>query len=515
MDPTAVSRRSALGGGSRYELLVKIATGGTATVYVGRLRGSEGFSRLVAIKRAHPHLRDDPSARRMLVREATLASRIHHANVVPIHDVEQSDDELLLVMSYVEGGTLAELLEAASGDDVEPLPPEVALRIVIDACAGLSAVHELRDDDGRPLGLVHRDVSPQNVLVGVDGTSRLTDFGLAKVTEVSTSSTAGVQGKVAYLAPEYVEGHEYTQAADVFSLAVVAWEALSGRRLFKGNSDADTLRRVVSEEAPALSEACRDYDDRLDAVLAEALDKDPAPRTQSVATLSQRIAEAARPIVPATHLEVGEAVRRLLKGALSRRREVVRAAANPMRPDTISVLHDDLPIVDAGSAPAVTEPTEPLDASLFDDPQDAVLDAETQKLPAAHRPTPIASPSPPKGRPRWALAVGSLLVAAAAIAAIRTTPALPARLRSGVGTPAARVAAEAAAVVTASPDRARRDQARTDEARTDEALKPPDEHASSPAERTAAPGGSPPPPPTPASRPTGKRLPSNPYKTAP
>ncbi|MEQ9320214.1 MAG: hypothetical protein RIF41_13700, partial [Polyangiaceae bacterium] len=134
---------------------------------------------------------------------------------------------------------------------------------------------------------------------------------------------------------------------------------------------------------------------------------------------------------------------------------------------------------------------------------------------AAHRPTPIASPSPPKGRPRWALAVGSLLVAAAAIAAIRTTPALPARLRSGVGTPAARVAAEAAAVVTASPDRARRDQARTDEARTDEALKPPDEHASSPAERTAAPGGSPPPPPTPASRPTGKRLPSNPYKTAP
>ena len=254
------------------------------------------------------------------------------------------------------------------------MSPSVALRVVLDACAGLAAVHELRDEDGRALSLVHRDVSPQNVLVGVDGTARLTDFGLAKVTEVSMSSTAGVQGKVAYLAPEYVEGQAYTQASDLFSLGVVAWETLSGRRLFKGNSDADTLRRVVGEEAPTLSSVCGDFGEALDAVLAEALNKDPMQRPGSVAGLSRIIVEAARPAVPATHMEVGESVRRLLKTALARRRDVIRAAANPTQVDTVSVLHDDLPIPSASEssrpvealAEPLVEPTKPLDPALLE-----------------------------------------------------------------------------------------------------------------------------------------------------
>src|SRR5262245_40221506 len=150
---------------SRYELLTKIAAGGMAMVYVGRLRGAAGFWRLCAIKRAHPHLVEDPELRRSLIAEARLASRIQHPNVVPISDVEELEGELLLVMDYVEGAALSELIRHAS-DAGRRLPPRVVVRVVLDACAGLAAAHDLKDENGTPLGLVHRDVSPQNVLVG-------------------------------------------------------------------------------------------------------------------------------------------------------------------------------------------------------------------------------------------------------------------------------------------------------------------------------------------------------------
>src|SRR5262245_28626151 len=172
-----------------------------ASVYVGRRSGSVGFSRLVAIKRAHPHLLRAAGTREMLLREAGAASRIHHPNVVAVRDVEETGDELLLVMDYVEGASLAELL--ASDEDAQlELPSHIAVRILLDTCAGLSAVHTLRDDSGTPLGLVHRDVSPQNILVGIDGTSRLSDFGLAKVTAATMTRTTGIlRGKLAYMPP--------------------------------------------------------------------------------------------------------------------------------------------------------------------------------------------------------------------------------------------------------------------------------------------------------------------------
>ena len=252
----AITHRDRLPSSSRYELLVKIASGGMATVYVGRLNTVIGTSRLVAIKRAHAHLLEDPAFSKMLIAEARLASRIHHPNVVAVQNVEELEGELLLVMDYVEGASLADLW---SYEDV-PLPARVAVRAVLDACAGLQAAHELTDDDGKLLGIVHRDVSPHNILLGVDGIARLTDFGIAKSSGGHTGSasqhttTGALKGKVAYMAPEYVESGSLDARSDVFALGIVLWEALTRERLFRGGNEVESLRLILATKVPRPSE---------------------------------------------------------------------------------------------------------------------------------------------------------------------------------------------------------------------------------------------------------------------
>lgn len=315
---------------SRYELLFKLASGGMASVYVGRLRGAGGFWRLVAIKKAHAHLTEDPSFRRMLVEEARLASRIHHPNVVPVLDVEQMDDHLLLVMDYIEGASLAELLSKRPGD---PLPPRLAVRIALDACAGLAAAHDLKDPSGQSLHIVHRDVSPQNLLVGVDGVARLTDFGIAKSSSHGATTTTGaLKGKLAYMAPEYVDGKPPDQRSDVFGLGVVIWEALANRRLFRGDSEVDTLRRVVEARAPVLSTVAPWVGTELDPVLAAALAKDPNERFTSAKALGNALEIAARRAeLVGSAEEVGAHVRTLFEATLDERRQLIhrRVAADP------------------------------------------------------------------------------------------------------------------------------------------------------------------------------------------
>jgi serine/threonine-protein kinase len=305
---------------------VKIASGATATVYLARTRGKVG--RLVAVKRAHPHLVDDRGAREALLAEARVAARVHHANVAAVHEVEETDDDVLLVMDWIEGASLAELLDLAV-DGGQRIDAPVALRIALDVCAGLSAVHELRDDDGRPMGLVHRDVSPQNVLVGVDGVARLTDFGLARlVRRAELSRTTGtVQGKVAYVAPEVVEGGAHDVRSDLFALGVVAWEALTGRRLFRGANEADTLRRVLNGRVPPVSEHVPAIGPDVDAAIAAALDRDPALRPESVEAFAGALEAAARREgLLGTARDVGAHVRARCGQRLVERRRLLAAA---------------------------------------------------------------------------------------------------------------------------------------------------------------------------------------------
>jgi serine/threonine protein kinase len=263
----------------RYEIVRKIASGGMATVYLGRGVGALGFQRRVAIKACHPHLLDAGDRTQSVLEEARVAALIRHPNVVATLDVALFDDAVMIVMEYVEGLTVAGLVKAAARAD-HPVPVAVALRIAEDALAGLHAAHELCGEDGRHLGVVHRDVSPQNVIVGVDGFAKLADFGVFKgdTRSARVTATGEVKGKLGYVAPEVYQGKPATRRSDVYALGVVLWELCAGRRLFDEAADAATMSRVLAGAVPALSSLRADVPFEIDGVLARALALDPAER---------------------------------------------------------------------------------------------------------------------------------------------------------------------------------------------------------------------------------------------
>lgn len=281
----------------RYELLAELAAGGMATVYLARLGGAGGFQRLYAIKRLHPHLAHEREFVEMFLDEARLAARIHHPNVVPILEVGQAGNGYFLVMEYIEGETLARLLgrTASRGDRI---PVRVGIKIVLDTLAGLEAAHGLRDEFGAPLNIVHRDVSPQNVMVGVDGTSRITDFGVARAATRLTTTRAGqLKGKLGYMAPEQAQGEDIDQRADVFAVGVILWETLTGRRLFKGKPDApdaQTLNRLLYEPIPKLRDTDPSIPAEFDVVCDRALARNADERYPSCGTLADALEEVMR-----------------------------------------------------------------------------------------------------------------------------------------------------------------------------------------------------------------------------
>ena len=340
---------------------MKIASGGMATVFVGVLRGPLGFQQLVAIKRPHEHLLEDTGFRDALVREAQIAARIHHANVVDVRDVELTGASIQLVMDYVEGASLGQLI-AAAGRAGQRLAPGVVVRIGLDACAGLAAAHALSDDEGRPLGVVHRDVSPQNILVGLDGVSKIADFGVAKAEDDSRAPTTvgTLKGKVGYMAPEYILGQRPDARVDVFAMGVVLWEALAGKRLFKGTNEGHALDRALREEAPLVSVARPEIGDALDDVVRRALEKDPAARFQSADELAAALEEAARRAgLFASAAEVSRVVRESVGDTLAERRKEVRARLTELglpatRAPSASILEAAAPQKEAPVAEATT-----------------------------------------------------------------------------------------------------------------------------------------------------------------
>jgi len=380
--------------GSRYELLVKVAVGGTATVFAGRQRGLSGMDDLVAIKRMHPYLSTEASSRQQMAREAAIAQRVVHENLVRIHELERVEDELLLVMEYVEGGSLAELLAAG------PLGAQAALGVILDAARGLSALHEVPDGAGQRQGFVHRDVSPQNILVGLDGVAKLGDFGLVKRTDVSTTHTTVLRGKVAYMAPEQVEGQRATQRSDIFALGVVAWEVFARERLFRGANDADTMRRVLACEVPALSKRSAALPTQLDGVLRQALARDPKARFASVPELIRALERAFSGRAPADREDIGATVRAALGEALDVRRETLSVMLDPHT--TVSGMVDLSALV---AQPADPASPDTVDDDAADDGTAAIetadddttvdLDAtalSAQAVAALHTPTRYSAP---------------------------------------------------------------------------------------------------------------------------
>ncbi len=263
----------------RYVLLDKIGAGGMASVFLGRMTGAAGLCRTVAIKRLHPHLAEDRELLTMLLDEARITMRIRHPNVVPTIDVVQLDRELLIVMEYVVGVTLERVLRQAAQRSEAP-PPPVAATLLAGVLHGLHAAHEVQDERGRPLDVVHRDVSPQNILVGADGVTRVLDFGIAKAVGRMLQSTQSGQakGKLAYMAPEQLEGGAVDRRTDVFAAGIVLWETLTLARLFSAPTEALTMAKVLRGVVPPPSTLALGLDPRFDAVCAKALARSPQAR---------------------------------------------------------------------------------------------------------------------------------------------------------------------------------------------------------------------------------------------
>jgi len=411
----------------RYALHAEIASGGMATVHFARLLGPGGFSRMVAAKRLLPHMVRDGAFTAMLLDEARLAARIRHPNVVSTLDVISTGDELIVVMEYVHGESLHKLAQTAS-DLGEPISARFAASIIIEALHGLHAAHEAKDESGNLLGVVHRDISPQNILVGVDGVTRIADFGIAKAAGRSYQTRDGtIKGKLAYMAPEQVEGGELTRATDVFAVSVVLWELLTGQQLFDGVTDAEVMHRVLTYEIPAPSSLVPGLPEFYDRIVARGLARNKALRFGSAREMALELEAASTPVRVS---EIGGWVERVASDTLRRR--------------SLSISKIERSLTDEVSPLAATKPVTPAARPSADPPNTAAKVSWDSGTPGrssswllgavaglagvgallwvagAHRPPPTAASA----------ASVSALVSAAASAAGTAAPPLPGVLQT-------------------------------------------------------------------------------------
>jgi serine/threonine-protein kinase len=318
----------------RYVLYDAFAAGGMATVHAAQALGDGNFSRIVAVKRLHAQFARQAAFAAMFRDEARLSSRIVHPNVVAPIDVVETDDELLVVFEYVHGESLARLLKLRRKGAGAPPPLAIASAIGIALLRGLHAAHVASAPGGEPLGIIHRDVSPENVLVGADGVARLIDFGVAKANgRLAETRTGVLKGKLAYMAPELLRGRAATPATDIYSAGVVLWEALTGRRLFTGETEGDLVERVLVGLVDPPSKYVERAPEELDQLVLRALGHDPEERFATAGEMADALYAA---VAPATAAEITAWVETAAAEALARRAETIaaieRAAAVQTKP---------------------------------------------------------------------------------------------------------------------------------------------------------------------------------------
>jgi serine/threonine protein kinase len=301
----------------RYLLCDLIASGGMASVHLARLVGQEGFTRTVALKQLYPHFSRDPEFVAMFLDEARLLSRIRHTNVVAPLDIIVQEQELFIAMEYVHGEALSHLVEQANG----PVEPALATGIVVQALLGLHAAHEATGEDGRQLAIVHRDVSPQNILVGLDGIARIVDFGIAKAASRSQTTGAGsLKGKLGYMAPEQVRLEPVDRRADIFTTGIVLWELLVGERLFPGDHPGAVVDAILSGDVPPPRSFVSSLPAALEQVVLRALALHPDDRFASAREMAGALARATP---SASSIEIGAWVETLAASELARRVDLI------------------------------------------------------------------------------------------------------------------------------------------------------------------------------------------------
>lgn len=413
----------------RYVLHDVIASGGMASVHFGRLIGTGGFSKTVAIKRLHRKFTTEASFRSMILEEARLAARIRHPNVVPPLDVLSEAGELLLVMEYVHGESFSRLLKHATSEGGR-VPVDISAAVLSNVLHGLHAAHEARDERGKALDIVHRDVSPQNIIVGVDGTARIIDFGIAKaVTSRHITASNIVKGKLPYVSPEQLDGEKATRRTDVYAATVVFWEALAGRRLFNG-TDAQILKAITAMEIPPPSSLNPDVTPAIDAVVRQGMARDPAQRFASARDMALAVEHALHLATPTV---VGGWVEELAAEALADRARNLAAVERGIRPDEETTTDPtlrtealvELPVTPVGSprarAAASTRPRALMSrtAPLGPPPMKATLplgqlapsSRPPEVAPSAH--APVAAQAPVAGHAGPVGSVSSLAVPSA------------------------------------------------------------------------------------------------------
>jgi serine/threonine protein kinase len=375
-----------------YRVLRAIGSGGTARIDLARVERAYGFQRHVVIKRPLEHLRGDPSATASLRREARIGGRLAHPHLVAMLDAGTHDGYDYLVLEYVHGCSLRTLMQTDAPDGVRHVSPAVALGIVIDVARGLHHAHELRDERGGPLGLVHRDVSPGNVLLGLDGAIKLADFGIAKETRVATLS-GSMHGTVTYMAPEQCRGHAFDRRADIWALGVILWELVAHTRLFWADNDVASLHKVLSGNI----ERPRKYEPALSKELEDVVMMAVAPDPQRRFASARELADALEALATNEGHVIGA---RWIARTVE---EVVGAQKNPwIAAKTIP----DPPRRSEGSLVAVIEslaPEAPRDVAFG--PSDARL-REEGTLPSS----PSLKPAKPRSR---RVLIGTLIVTAA------------------------------------------------------------------------------------------------------
>jgi eukaryotic-like serine/threonine-protein kinase len=311
----------------RYELLAPIGRGGMATVWAARIAGTGEVGRWVAVKVILPSLAGDPELDKMFLDEGRLARRIRHPNVVEVFEVADHEGTPFMTMEWIEGESLHALLTATARR--RTITPAMAVSLIARVAAGLHVAHGLCGDDDTLLGVVHRDVSPHNILISTEGAVKLVDFGVAKARGrlAETTSIGQLKGKFGYMSPEQATDNPIDRRSDIFSLGIVLFELTTGRRLFRGRNDAETLRQVTSAEIPWPSRIVKNYPNRLERIVLKALERDPMRRYQSAAALQldlEAYLERAQSRIEQRHVAL--LLEQVLGGRIRQRRAAIEEA---------------------------------------------------------------------------------------------------------------------------------------------------------------------------------------------
>ncbi|HBQ14587.1 MAG TPA: hypothetical protein DEF51_26820 [Myxococcales bacterium] len=412
-----------------YELKWEIGAGGMATVHAASLPGPGGFEKIVCIKRIRPEMTETEGFVDSFVNEAKLAAVITHPNVVQVSDLGVASGTYYIAMEYVAGVDVLTLLQAA-GERGVLLPVVAATYVARELCEGLDAAHRQGDMSGRPLGIVHRDVSPQNVLVGLDGVGRIVDFGIALAASRIAASRPGVlKGKPSYMAPEQAQSESCDARADVFTLGIILWEILCGRRLFQAEMDVATLLQVMTAEIPPPSSEQPLCTEAMEAVAMKALERDLSARYGDARSLAAELeaAASAAGLIATTH-EVADALSELFEERIAAKREAIRhhlsssiGEPKPLEPGQLHLvpkLHDLSPSPRSGVTRETQSGVRDVDPHARTGVSTPPPAAETRpgrpsRLEEAAEKPALAAPSPAKSSPpRWLwIAVGVALLA--------------------------------------------------------------------------------------------------------